>query len=897
MLCLKTCEDKNRESKPNPVQLVHNPVCELLPKQEVEPKINPLFNTHWCKATLSRPDGTNKQLCLLRDSGSLQSLLSRAHIDEKDYTETGEYRLIQGLGGEVIRIPLVTIKLDSKYGNGVFLFGLVDCLPDKSFDGLIGNDLDPPSELVEENLVVNVVTRSQSAAQHSLTTASKPSDIVTPDNGNNGSSGNKGNNGKSAQSTTQNDKDDVDNGLLCVDISSLFSEDNTDRVSKTISSVTSRDELIKLQQDDQSLASLFQLVQPVTNELNGQPLFFLDHGVLMRAWRDKQSPMLAGTEYRQIVVPSALRTAILQVAHDIPAAAHLGMTKTKNRVEPHFYWPSMSQDIKNYIRTCDVCQRLGKGGKPSPASLHNLPTVAEPFQRIAIDIVGPLPTCSETGNRFILTIIDHGTHFPEAIPLVKHEAPDVARALISVFARFGFPREILSDCGSEFMSTLMSIFLKEFGIQRIRTSPYHPCTNGSCERLNGSMKSMIRALTDEFPNSWDQTLPWIMFAYREVPVETLGFSPFELLFARHVPGPLSLIKDSWLNESQYVSTPLKSVVAFVLDMRQRLRLAIEQANVHAVNEKSKSKKWYDKKARDRSFQPGDEILALLPLQNSLQAKYCGPYRVLEKLGPVDYVIDTPNRKKTKRVCHVNLLKAYHRRDEKLFPRPSPDCLPTCMVEVSDTSSADFGSTIPAFGDLKQTTLLDPKPSLLSETQQVELTNLLSSFDTIFCDIPGQTTLINHHIDLMPNSRPVTCAPYRLHPEKAKMVEKEIDEMLKLNIIERSSSPWASPIVLVPKPDGSIRLCTDYRRVNTLTVADPFPFPRIEDLVDKVGHAHFLTKVDMTRGYWQVPLDEDSVPVSAFVTPSGHFQWRFLPYGLKGAPTTFSRLATNLLTRS
>jgi hypothetical protein len=282
---LKRVEEKNKESKPNPVQLVHNHVLDSLPKQEVEHKINPLFNTHWCKATLSRPDGTDKQLCLLRDSGSLQSLLSRAHIDEKDYTETGEYRLIQGLGGEVIRIPLVTIKLDSKYGNGIFLFGLVDCLPDKSFDGLIGNDLDPPTELVEENLVVNVVTRSQSAAQHALTTASKQSDIVTVDDG------------KPDQYSTQNDNDDVDNGLLCVDISSLFSEDNNDRVSKTIASVTSRDELIKLQQDDQSLASLFHLVQPVTNELNGQPLFFLDHGVLMRAWRHKESPMLAGRAY------------------------------------------------------------------------------------------------------------------------------------------------------------------------------------------------------------------------------------------------------------------------------------------------------------------------------------------------------------------------------------------------------------------------------------------------------------------------------------------------------------------------------------------------------------------------------------------------------------------------
>ena len=101
-------------------------------------------------------------------------------------------------------------------------------------------------------------------------------------------------------------------------------------------------------------------------------------------------------------------------------------------------------------------------------------------------------------------------------------------------------------------------------------------------------------------------------------------------------------------------------------------------------------------------------------------------------------------------------------------------------------------------------------------------------------------------------------------------------------------------MLVPKPDGSIRLCTDYRWVNALTVPDSFPFPRIEDLVDKVGRAKYLTKVDMTRGYWQVPLDDYSVPVSAFVTPTGHFQWRYLPFGLRNAPATFSRLVVKLL---
>ena len=106
----------------------------------------------------------------------------------------------------------------------------------------------------------------------------------------------------------------------------------------------------------------------------------------------------------------------------------------------------MLSDIKQYVQTCDVCERLGKSGKPAPAPLHNLPAVNEPFQRITINIVGPLSVCLDSGNRFILTVIDHCTHFPEAIPLVTHEAPDVAKALVSVFSRFAFPREILSDC-------------------------------------------------------------------------------------------------------------------------------------------------------------------------------------------------------------------------------------------------------------------------------------------------------------------------------------------------------------------------------------------------------------------------------------------------------------------
>jgi len=123
----------------------------------------------------------------------------------------------------------------------------------------------------------------------------------------------------------------------------------------------------------------------------------------------------------------------------------------------------------------------------------------------------------------------------------QRTAEDVAQALGHVFSHFGFPQGILSYQGSDFMSALMQIFLTGFGLNQIRTSPYHPQTNGACERFNGTLKSMLSSLTENFPDSWDTALPWILFAYREMPVETLGFSPFDLLFGRSVAGPLSLL--------------------------------------------------------------------------------------------------------------------------------------------------------------------------------------------------------------------------------------------------------------------------------------------------------------------------------------------------------------------
>ena len=388
----------------------------------------------------------------------------------------------------------------------------------------------------------------------------------------------------------------------------------------------------------------------------------------------------------------------------------------------------------------------------------------------------------------------------------------------------------------------------------------------------------------------------MLFAYSEVPVETLGCSSFELMFGRSVPGPLSLVKTAWLRETD-LSTVKQSVVEFMLNRptRQHLRYALEIANQQATQERTKAKVWYDRRARLRTFEPGDKVLVFLPIPGSpLQTKFHGPYVIEEQIGPVDYVVSTPDRRKKKRVCHVNLLKRYFERDPGLDPTPST-ALAEVMLQhtVSEVQECTAPTSLASPAVIPDT-LLSKLGDQLTSSQTSGLSRLLTEFADVFSDVPGRTTLGIHHIELFPNTRPIHSTPYRLSPDKAKVLKEELSNLVRQGIVEESNSPWASPIVMVPKADGTLRLCTDFRKVNSVTVPDPFPLPRIEDLLDRIGKSRYLTKLDMTRGYWQVPLDDVSVPISAFVTPYGHFQWRYMPFGLRNAPATFSRLVSKLL---
>ncbi|CAM4640595.1 unnamed protein product [Lepidochelys kempii] len=180
-----------------------------------------------------------------------------------------------------------------------------------------------------------------------------------------------------------------------------------------------------------------------------------------------------------------------------------------------------------------------------------------------------------------------------------------------------------------------------------------------------------------------------------------------------------------------------------------------------------------------------------------------------------------------------------------------------------------------------------------EEQHKQAQCLLQAFWRTFTALPDYTTLVHLSIQTEPGkviwetTRPL---PYRMRQE----VEEEVQAMLALGVIEPSQSEWRSPVVSVPKPDGTRRICIDFRQVNAISRFNAYPMPRVDELLGRLGEAQFITTLNLSKGYWQIPLDYTSKEKTAFATPSGLYQFTRMPFGLHGAPATFQQLMDRLL---
>ena len=178
-----------------------------------------------------------------------------------------------------------------------------------------------------------------------------------------------------------------------------------------------------------------------------------------------------------------------------------------------------------------------------------------------------------------------------------------------------------------------------------------------------------------------------------------------------------------------------------------------------------------------------------------------------------------------------------------------------------------------------------KLSHLDPMKQGEMMQLVFQFVTLFPVTPSRTDKVFHDVNVG-SATPIKQHPYRVNPLKLKVIREEVAYMLENDLIEASSSEWSSPCVLVPKPDGTYRFCTDFRQVNKVTKSDSYPIPRVDDCVDRVGDTKFVSKLDLLKGYWQVPLTTRAKEISAFATPDGLYQYKVMPFGMKNTPAAF-----------
>ena len=181
----------------------------------------------------------------------------------------------------------------------------------------------------------------------------------------------------------------------------------------------------------------------------GETKFIMKKGLIYRQFT------LRGKTTSQLVVPSSLTDRVMTLAHESLMAGHLGIRKTIDRVVAEFCRPGVCGDVTRFCKSCDICQRTVQKGRVAKVPLGRLPLIDTPFKRVAVDIVGPIEPRSNNRSRYILTMMDYATRYPEAIALPSIETEHVAEALVEMFSRVGVPDEMLTDYGSQFTSEIM----------------------------------------------------------------------------------------------------------------------------------------------------------------------------------------------------------------------------------------------------------------------------------------------------------------------------------------------------------------------------------------------------------------------------------------------------------
>ena len=491
-------------------------------------------------------------ISILRDTGASQSLNLTDTLSFSEKTSSGTRVLIQGVECEFVNVPLHDIYLSSDLVKGPVAVGIRQTIPFKGVHLLLGNDL-AGDKVVVNPLVTDMPCMDQSpdpieqelpdlypscavtrAMAKTAMLTENQSDVDLTDSFIGQSFKNEITKSLShnlpEHQTDSNDSTQVSDHFP----SSLVEEDHD---------IRSRSQLSKEQHKDIEIPPLFQKAVSETDLAQDPICFYIKNGILMRKWRSPEVPADDewAVNHQIIVVPKIYRSEIFSLAHETPLSGHLGVNKTYHKILNHFYWPGLKADVSNYCRSCHTCRVVGKPNQVIPkAGLQPIHAFDEPFSRIIIDCVGPLPKTKS--GKYLLTIMCASTRFPEAISLRNIKTKTIVKALVKFFTFVVLPKSVQSDQGSNFMSGIFQQVMHELGIKQYRSSAYNPESQGALERFHQTLKNIIRSYCYDTEKDWDEGIHLLLFAVRESVQESPVFSPFELVFGHTVRGPFKTVK-------------------------------------------------------------------------------------------------------------------------------------------------------------------------------------------------------------------------------------------------------------------------------------------------------------------------------------------------------------------
>ncbi|KII65320.1 Transposon Ty3-G Gag-Pol polyprotein [Thelohanellus kitauei] len=384
-----------------------------------------------------------------------------------------------------------------------------------------------------------------------------------------------------------------------------------------------------------------------------------------------------GNPVHILVIPFENKSEILAELHDGIDNCHLGIQKTLDKMYPRYFWFGMRSDVMKWIESCTICQSSKKSSHGFRAPMNIEPS-NYPMERIAMDILGPLPVTNR-GNRYILVVGDYFTKCPEAYAIPNMEAKTVANVLFKEFiCRFGAPKTNDTDQGKNFDGNLIKELCFLLRIKKTRTTPYRPQSDGLVERFNRTLIQLLRTMINGgTENKWDDYIPPLLLAYRQSKQSSTTYSPYNLMFGR----------DSVLvNDLIYNNEPKQMLRSeYIKNLKYRMRKTETIVKNCQLKASLRQKANYDQSIHIKEYKIGDKLWVVntpkLEKCKKLQQVWVGPYQVVDKISPFLYKINDVDSEGKLKTIHIDRAKPFverqnHPKLEDVDDRP--------MLHMRDT---------------------------------------------------------------------------------------------------------------------------------------------------------------------------------------------------------------------